>query len=154
MPTYGDGNCWYRAVVDQMKRPEIRVALLTTDKFFSNHHKLRLAVVKFVRENQENVAYIRNFRNVYCQFLYLENNNRSWDDFLSHQEKNSVYATELFCQATTAFLAIDIFVNTENCNEEHPYNCISHDWEIGPLHVSSPNPMLIGSISQMQSSFV
>ena len=39
----------------------------------------------------------------------------TWHEFLNHQEKDTVFATELFIQATAVFLGIDICVTSETC---------------------------------------
>ena len=46
----------YRSVIQQMKRPEIR-ALLRPDLIFSDHCKLRLAVVDFIKAKSK-ISYI------------------------------------------------------------------------------------------------
>ena len=130
-PTIGDGNCWYRSVIQQMKRPEIR-ALLRPDLIFSDHGKLRLAVVDFIRQNQKSVIPIINFRTLYeteGNDLRIENNNRTWHEFLNHQERDTVFATELFIQATAVFLGIDICVTSETCTPNLPYIMLGRCWE-------------------------
>ena len=52
VPTMGDGNCFYRAVWDQMKnRDDIKEYFRQSNKYFSNYHELRVAVVNFVHLN-------------------------------------------------------------------------------------------------------
>ena len=52
-PTLGDSNCFYRTVIQQIRRPDIQQqlidAVLTRD-----HHTPRLAVVQFVRTGYMN----------------------------------------------------------------------------------------------------
>ena len=56
-PTEGDGNCFYRAIVQQLKRDEIREQISPSLQF-DDHHILRLTVVNFVKESQNNAQYL------------------------------------------------------------------------------------------------
>ena len=78
-----------------MTRPEI-LALLEPGKIYFDHHALRLAIVTFVREQEPNSPFIQNYHVFYDQTLGMEYSNMSWNEFLSDQEQNRVYCTELF----------------------------------------------------------
>ena len=110
--TSGDGNCWYHSVIQQISRPEI-LEFLEPCKVYSDHRVLRLAVVNFIREQEYISPFIQNYRVVYETALHVEYNNMSWNEFLSNQEKNGVWCTELFSQATAVFLSIDILVTSD-----------------------------------------
>ena len=145
MVTAGDGNCWYRSVIQQMTRPEI-LALLEPNKIYLDHHALRLAIVNFVREQEPNSPFIQNYHVFYDQTLCKEYNNMSWNEFLSDQEQNRVYCTELFTHATAVFLSIDILVTSETSPVAHPYTRLCRSFE--ETEFLSPCPMLIGNIGQ------
>ena len=50
VPTMGDGNCFYRAVLQRMKhRDDIKDHSRQSNKYFSNYRELRVSVVNFVR---------------------------------------------------------------------------------------------------------
>ena len=87
--TLGDGNCFYHAVLNQLtSRPEIQVYVNRT--FLSSTHiQLRNAVVDFVRKNQYEVEYIRQYRQLFEIGRIFEHvQNMSWEEMLLQQEKN------------------------------------------------------------------
>ena len=131
VPTMGDGNCFYRAVLDQMKnRDDIKDYFRQSNKYFSNYHELRVSVVNFVRLNYTlNNEYIQGYKSLYEASIHLENSNMNWLQFLHNQEKDGVYATELFIKATAVFLGIDIRVTSERCTLSNPFNVWSRFWD-------------------------
>ena len=92
-PTLGDGNCFYRSIAQQMRRPEI-CHYLHPRFLVLNHHSLRLAVVQFAQDNAH-LPCVMLYRQLYDSAIYLEHNNMSWEQFLQHQAQNSVYANFL-----------------------------------------------------------
>ena len=88
--TRGDGNCWYRAIIEQMRRPEI-IAVLDSSKVFEDHRLLRLAVVNFVRVQEPISPFIQNYHVIYEQTIAAEHNNMSWEEFLNDQEIDGKY---------------------------------------------------------------
>ena len=76
-PTLGDGNCFYRSIVQQMqmRRPEVR-HYVHPGFLMLNHHSLRLAVVQCAREN-EHLPCVMLYRQLYDSAIYLEHNNMS-----------------------------------------------------------------------------
>ena len=111
VPTMGDGNCFYRAVLEQMKnRADIKDYFKQSNKHFSNYHELRVSVVNFVRLNYTlNNEYIQCYKSLYEASIHLENRNMNWLQFLHNQEKDGAYATELFIKQLLFFLEL-IFV--------------------------------------------
>ena len=63
VPTMGDGNCFYRAVLEQLKnRADIKDYFKQSNKHFSNYHEQRVSVVNFVRLNYTlNNEYIQGY---------------------------------------------------------------------------------------------
>ena len=128
VPTTGDGNCWYRAIVQQIQhRPEVK-STVHSQFHTINHELLRLAVVYFVQHNQISNACISRYR---ALKQYTVHGYNTWEEFLSKQATNGVYATALFCMATAVLLQINIHVTSEQCTRAQPYNCISKNWEVG-----------------------
>ena len=146
-PTIGDGNCWYHAIVQQMKRPEVAQSL-EPDKLFLDHFLLRNAVVNYIQSEENTNIYIMNYKELYSLNINEENDNESWQQFLSNQKNISFYATELFCQATAAFLGIDIYITSNTSTRNQPFIYLSKSWTVGQENMTSFFPMLIGSISQ------
>ena len=72
--TQGDGNCWYRAIIEQMRRPKIRALLVDSSKVFEDHCVLRLAVVNFVRVQEPISPFIQNYHVINEQNIAEHNN--------------------------------------------------------------------------------
>ena len=72
----------------------------------------------------------------------------SWDSFISEQSNSGVYATELFIKTTAVLLGMNIYITSEHCTPEHPYNIITSLWnDDDHERTSSSNAILIGNIS-------
>ena len=108
--TLGDGNCFYHAIVQQLRRPELR-QYVDSDLRFDDHLKLRMAVVNFIRQNND-AELFRNYREVFT--TSLQHNDITWEQILQSQERNSVYVEELFIRATAIMLNVNILVTSEN----------------------------------------
>ena len=118
-PTLGDGNCFYRAVVQQLRIPEIR-NFVHPNLIFTDHDQLRLAVVKYIRQNSSSQLF-QNYRYVEsCQ-----QGNMTWEQLLTSQERSTVYAEEMFIRATAMMLNLNILVTSETHSRSVPYNLIS-----------------------------
>ena len=91
-PTLGDGNCFYRAVIQQMQRTQIK-QFLHSNLIFTDSNKLRIAVVMCC-VSHINKIFISSSTNItMSNFLHEENENMSWLLFLHHQANNATYAT-------------------------------------------------------------
>ena len=89
--TLSDGNCFYRAVIQQINRPDIIPSYP-----FQDHIELRNAVVEFVALS-DTVEYVNSYRNIYLSTLSDDgNHHRSWSEYLLHQQKNGSYAETIF----------------------------------------------------------
>ena len=139
------GNCWYRAVVQQIHRTEV-FQMLEPCKIYDSHYHMWLDVVAFVREQVHVSQAVQNYKQFYEETLRFEYDNMSWEEFLSNQESGRIYCTEIFSLATAVFLSIDIFVTSENSTLAHPYTLLSRFWNHSQSR--SPCPMLIGNIHQ------
>ena len=153
--TPGDGNCFYRAIIEQLRdRADLGdVSHLLIQ--YPDHDVLRSEVVEFVRflSMYQNIPYVNDYK-----FLYEQNilqipgtTNLDWQGFLDQQSQNSIYATELFIQATAALLDIDIYVTNENCTENQPFNKIFRFWNNDNLPnqncQSNDKYLLLGNIN-------
>ena len=72
--TIGDGNCWYRAVVQQIHRTEV-FQMLEPCKIYDSHYHLRLDVVAFVREQVHVSQAVHNYKQFYEETLRFEYDN-------------------------------------------------------------------------------
>ena len=78
-PTLGDGNCFYRAVIQHMQRTH-------SNFIFTDSYKLRIAVVNYVlHESSKQNIYIQQYKDHYEKRFHIENENMSWLQFLHHQ---------------------------------------------------------------------
>ena len=149
-PTLVDGNCFYNAVTDQMKRTDVK-KFLDPHFIFTDPYKLRIAVVNYVlhESNKQNI-YIQQYKDHYEEILHAENGNITFLQFLHHQANNAVYETELFIKGTAVFLGIDIHINTPGCNSSRPYNVVHRFWQNSHKAVNnSPAAMLLGNICEI-----
>ena len=117
-PTAGDGNCFYRAIIQQLQRPEI-LQHMPTHLRFQDHDVLRVAVVNFVRENC-NCEIFQNYREAYK----VTHSNLTFDQILNRQQQSSTYAHELFIHATAFMLNLPILVTSEKNTAVKPYQLI------------------------------
>ncbi|XP_057310732.1 uncharacterized protein LOC130648690 [Hydractinia symbiolongicarpus] len=119
--TIGDGNCFYRAVVQQLNRPEIR-QIVSPELHFQNHLQLRAAVVKFVRKNS-NLSIFQNNRD------FLSISPEEWERDLQIQSRSTVDVVEIFIRAASIMLGVNILITSDTSTAIHPYTLISptHD---------------------------
>ena len=141
--TIGDGNCFYHAIRNQItSRPEIQVYVNRTF-LSSTHNQLRSAVVDFVRKNQYEVEYIRQYRQLFEIGQIFEHvQNMSWEEMLLQQEKNGTYVDILFIQATAVLLGLDIYVTSENSKRETPFTIIKSTWHTNNDSVTDNKPVI------------
>ena len=141
--TLGDGNCFYHAIENQItSRPEIQV-YVNRSFLSSNHSQLCSAVVYFVRKNQYEVEYIRQYRQLFEIGQIFEHvQNMSWEEMLLQQEKNGTYVDTLFIQATAVLLGLDIYVTSENSKRETPFTIIKSTWHTNNNSVADNKPVI------------
>ena len=120
-PTIGDGNCFYHAIVQQLRRPEIRL-FVDPELHFQHHHDLRLAVVNFIRQNIVSDLF-KNYRQFYT--TSVRHGTMTWEQLLQNQERSTVFVEELFIRATAIMLNVNILVTSENNTQDRPYTLIS-----------------------------
>ena len=119
-PTLGDGNCWYRAIVEQIHRKSV-YNRIPEGLRFTDVGLLRVQVLNYIRMNEKEFEFIREFRGVsYPQ-------EKDWQNFLSNQATNTVYVEHLAILCTAYFLGVEICVTTETCHKERPYFSYNRD---------------------------
>ena len=135
--TPADGNCFYFAIVQQMKRPELR-SHIRKELIDIDHHSLRTSVEKYIRAIESCCTWIQNYK------MLRENKNIAWGKYLSHQGTTGISADQLFIKATAAFIGIDIGVNSASCTKKEPLNIIPHHWlEPGEGNALNDRPHLV-----------
>ena len=146
-PTVGDGNCFYHSVVHQMQRPEIS-RTLQQDRIYDNHYLLRLATVQHLRQSLfDNVPEVIAFKQLYESVL-CNDHNMTWEQFLTNQERNSVFVEDIFIMSCASLINTDIWVTSERCSQVDPYNVITPYWNIGRNCISA-NPIILGSYQNL-----
>ena len=112
IPTRGDGNCWYRAIVEQIHRNSVFYRIPENCRS-SDIGFFRLQVVDCLRrkENENEFTYIKEFRNI-CYPLQ-----HRWNQFLLHQEADTVFCGTF---GNHNILDAEIRVTTENCDKRRP----------------------------------
>ena len=145
--TLVNGNCFYNAVVQQTHRPEIK-ARLSPEKQNLTPNQLRRQVVNYVKSifnkfkinpsavsDQADIAYISEYEKWSFPLLkedYKLPPDMSFPDYLDLQGTDAskplpaghksdwYWATDLFEQATAAYLQITILQNTNSCHPQRP----------------------------------
>ena len=112
--TPSDGNCWYHAVLDQIRRPDIS-HLFPDNLRDLDHRQLRNSVFLFVLQNQNFNPTIIRFKND-----MFPNNEHGWNVYLQGQGRNSSYASDIFCQSTAIFLNVRIEMTSNISDALHP----------------------------------
>lgn len=146
--TVGDGNCFYRSVVEQLRdRTDIGLSLLS--RRFSDHFYLRQAVVEFVQNNHD-WQYLTLYKTYFENKTIIEPGSEglTWAQFLERQKCNSVYACECFIKATAVLIQIEIRVTAENNTAEGPYNIITKHMEENTRRSPDARYLLLGSINR------
>ena len=105
--TPGDGNCWYYAVIQQMRRPEI-VPFIPENMQSFNHFELRREVSEYVRSIQNNCQAIIKYRR-----LRLSSDSYfNWQQYLRQQSTDREMAADIFLNATANSIGLDIHINS------------------------------------------
>ena len=102
--TLGDGNCFYRSVVEALSFSE--------QPYYGSHENLRHEIVSYVDQNRHE------------DFVTLWENtilNEDLNTVISKQYQLGTYANELFIRATAIQLNIVILCTKENSSMEYPY---------------------------------
>ena len=113
--TPGYGNCWYYAIVQQMRRPEIS-CLIDVNIRYLNHYALRRKVSDYVETIHSTCPAILNYKN-----LYIANHpTLTWEKYMREQSSNGSYADEIFIMATAVLIGLDIHITSEECTLLNP----------------------------------
>ena len=131
--TLGDGNCFFHALVDQLKDDEIRCTiserasqLIQEAPFCHNDWNLymtfRTAIVEYCRNDEElnksewgTIWKAEFLCNMQKHFPKLPHD-KLWDRCLRQMSQEGEYATALFIRATALFFEKDIVVIEEETN--------------------------------------
>ena len=142
--TIGDGNCWYHAVVQQIRRPEIYCRV---DSKYRNigHRELRAKVSSYVRDIHMHCPNII----LYKTAVLNRNPNMTWELYLQGQSTNNIMADDIFIMATAVLIGLDIHINSAHCNPTNPATVIKRYWQEPDEPEEDDLPFLIIGHSQL-----
>ena len=100
--TEGDGHCFFRAVLQQCRRPEI--ARVLQPRTFVSHDDLRKKVCNFMVRSR--LPVVQDFKMRWVEFQLEE----QWDDYWKKMAKDKEWADAPAVQGTAWFLEKDIHV--------------------------------------------
>ena len=123
--TEGDGNCWVRAVVQQLERPEMRQQLndrtreILKVRKSERHLVLKSRVSEFATTSKHpNILDIKETFETKGQG-YIDN--ISWENHWNNLEKDKEWSDEIMVQATAWFTGMDIQVVMTTGMPEEPF---------------------------------
>ena len=109
--TRGDGNCFYHAVLEQVRnRPEVSRLIpleVLESGALTDHLSLRQAVVCYVRRAVDPV--------------FLGKTRGEFDEWLHHQALPAVFAEDIVVQSAATYLGVDIWLISDQNTPEAPY---------------------------------
>ena len=120
--TEGLGNCFPMAIIQQLRRPEIRSqlrpSLTRVLKHNTGHHLLRQNVHKFIMKSRSpRIATLR------LQFEETEGvvNGDTWNQYWNRMTIDRTWVDYWFVQATAWYLQLDIWIIATSSTEASPY---------------------------------
>ena len=116
--TEGDGNCFYHALLDQVRnRPEVSELILqnvTASGALTDYLTLRRAVVDFVEARVEDPVVIGMSEDEFAGFLEA-------------QARPSTFVEDRVIEYTALFLGVDIWLISDQNTTASPYTKVSSD---------------------------
>ena len=123
-PTPGDGSCFSHAIVQQCRRPPIKLFLQSRGVEITDFMQLKKNVAQFVQGNR----HAEKIKNLWVNFevsqltMHYENmQRRSWRQYWDDMQQHGPWADETFLQATALYLNLDLRIiwASENSNGQH-----------------------------------
>ena len=115
----GDGNCYFRAILQHMEIPEVNRTLNVRARDIHDHIQLRKSVVQYGRTHRFALAQ----QNLFIQNA-VENgvDGKAFDKYLDDMEKERTFADDVIIPFTAMFLGQHIWYT------EYPFNTKEHPW--------------------------
>ena len=126
--TPGDGNCWVRAVVQQLERPEMRQQLNERTREILNvrkserHLALKSRIAEFATTSRH--PNILEIKEAFRREGQGQVDNVSWEDHWKSLKKDKEWSDEVMVQATAWFTETDIQVVWTTGMPEEPFKTI------------------------------
>ena len=126
--TQGDGNCWVRAVVQQLERPEMRQQLNNRTREILNvrkserHLVLKSRIAEFATTSRH--PNILDIKETFRTEGQGQADNISWEDHWRSLKKDKEWSDEVMVQATAWFTEMDIQLVMTTGMPEEPFKMI------------------------------
>jgi hypothetical protein len=139
VPTVGDGNCFFRAVQQQLK--------FEGDSPFKDHEELRLKLVDFVAHNVE-LRGVEEFcvaRDLYIDTRLSEGETRNacWARLLTNMSRSGVWAEDVFVECTALFLKRKLQITSSEHNMQNPWTIFNGENGVGQTQL---RPLTLGML--------
>lgn len=155
--TPSDGNCWYHAVLDQIRRPDIEP--LVPRRFRDmDHLQLRECVSRIFNSNLH-----RDMVSYYRDTAFIDEPEK-WEDYCNEQPRIGMYASGIFCLFTAMLLDIKVLITSNNCDIAHPFfvlndepgtrNITIYIGQINEHHFQSLLPRVQGNLYRSDNYFL
>ncbi len=129
--TIGDGNCLYRAIEQQLRRPKLN-QFLNSEHRQLDHVQLRKQICDFMMrslppenqpQNSPSIVMGQYFKR--CEEIDISSDRSYWGfgtirEFLSDQKRDKVWANQIMIQGAACFLGIGIGVASTNNTSKDP----------------------------------
>ena len=145
--TEGYGNWFPNAVVQQCRRPEIRIWLKENKPWaiFNGSQSVRKKVTNFSLTSRHQT--IARLKTKYDTELD-QANNMSWAGYWNEMSKDGIWVEHMFVQVTAWFLGLDIKILTTSANQKTPFIVLYGDIDNVDKPSSGP-PLLIGNYANV-----
>lgn len=128
--TYGDGNCFFRAIEDQLQNKSIKDSCSARIQGQNwDHKQLRTAVIQFCQFNKK-LQEMEGFQ--VLKTAYIEEKKRigetsevTWKRCLWEMSQNGTWAENIFIECTALFLGKDICLTTPSNSNQQPWITVS-----------------------------
>ena len=147
--TPGDGDCWYHAVVQQLRRPVI-IAVINRKFAVIDRRDLREKVSSYTCDIQFHCPNILLY-----QPFFENNNNFTWEQCLNEQSSNNRMTGGICIMASAILIGLDIYIDSVQCNQSQPVNIIKRYWQEPDIPNRNDHPfLLIGHFQQHFQSLI
>ena len=123
-PTEGFGNCFPNAIVQQCRRPEVRIWLLENkpSAIFNGQQSLRNKVAHFAMKSSH-IA-VTDLKRTYEQEIGPIDN-KSWSDYWYNMAQDGTWVDHIFLQMVAWYMELDLLILTTSSQPENPLIFIS-----------------------------
>ena len=116
-----DGNSFFNGVFSQLQNRDIKARSHFRAKYLKSGQDLRESVTHWAKKKPDLMLDVLQMEDI----KPMEN----LDSYLNHMKKNGVGADRFIICMTAMFLGKNIFLTSESCTKEHPWNPIILDKE-------------------------